>query len=250
MVSYGTRLRTSLRLGLVFVSAISVAIAQAPIPASANTASASLSQCTNGPVGPPLSAQPCLGSNAAAASVAIPGINGGASTSYKNWVNGNSNGSKSHWREGDFIAYRTVISGISSGPHSLVLTYDTVHSGGHSEDYLGSYDATAKTTTAPSSSGGQIINANNNSPCQDLVNAGQMVQADCVPGTPTASTPTPAENFGPAASGGEQACGGAGGTYSGPTGSQGSFKFYGLPHGTPESREALPRPLERKDQRR
>src|SRR5215467_4498769 len=193
-------------------------------PAAAANGSASLSQCTNGMVSP-LTPQPCIGSNINAASVAISGINGGASTSYKNWVNGNSNGSKSHWREGEFIAYRAVISGISAGTHTLVFTYDTVHSGGHALDYLGSYDATETTSPTPTSLGGTIIHANNNSPCQDLVLAGQMTQSQCgsayngsgqqtSPATPAATTPTPAENFG-SGPGGEQGCGGAGGTFAG-----------------------------------
>ena len=185
-------------------------------PAAA-ASGASLSQCTNGPVGPPLSAQPCVGSNAAAVSVAIPGINGGASTSYKNWVNGNSNGSKSHWREGEFISYRTTISGLSQGQHVLVIHYDTVHSGGHALDYLGSYDGTETTASSPTSVGSTIIHANNNNPCQDLVKAGQMTLAQCNPSSlpATQKVAAPAENFGPTSSGGQQNCGGAGGTFSG-----------------------------------
>src|SRR5262249_56520231 len=112
-------------------------------PAAA-AAGASLSQCTNGPVGPPLSPQACVGSPGAggAVSVAIPGINGGANTSYNNWVNGNSNGAKSHWREGEFISYRTVISGLTGGStvHHLIFTYDTVHGGRHALDSIGPFD--------------------------------------------------------------------------------------------------------------
>src|SRR5215471_5776120 len=80
--------------------------------------SASASQCANGPLTSP---QPCVGSNIDAVTVAIPGINGGAPTSYKNWQGGNANSNSSHWREGDFVSYRTSITGISTGVvHTLV----------------------------------------------------------------------------------------------------------------------------------
>jgi uncharacterized repeat protein (TIGR01451 family) len=205
-------------------------------PAAAANAAASLSQCTNGTVGPPLSPQPCVGSNTAGVSVAITGINGGAATSYKNWVNGNSNGSKSHWREGEFISYRTVLTGLSAGTHHLVFTYDTVHSGGHALDYLGSYDATEQTTPGTTSVGTAIIHANNNSPCSDLVSANQMPSAWCgttynssrvqtSPANPVVTTAAPHENFGSGA-GGEQGCGGAGGTFSG-TQQAGTIDLFG-----------------------
>ncbi|HEV2413962.1 MAG TPA: hypothetical protein VGX27_04085, partial [Candidatus Dormibacteraeota bacterium] len=227
-----------MRALFVGFSALVVVVALFPMPASAapSGASASIDQCTNGPVGPPLSAQPCIGSNISAVSVAISGINSGASTSYKNWVNGNSNGSKSHWREGEFISYRTIINGLGAGPHTIVFTYDTVHSGGHAEDYIASYDATETTSSVPTSASGQIIHANNNSPCQDLVLAGQMPSSQCgsaynasgvqtSPATPIATTATPAENFG-SGPGGEQGCGGAGGSFSG-TQQTGTLDLYG-----------------------
>src|SRR5262249_8318665 len=121
---------------VVVVAGLSLpAVALFAQPAAA-AAGARLSQCPNGPVWPPLSPQACVGSPGAggAVSVAIPGINGGANTSYNNWVNGNSNGAKSHWREGEFISYRTVISGLSAGTHTLVFSYDTVHGGKHAID--------------------------------------------------------------------------------------------------------------------
>src|SRR5215470_4536674 len=130
----------------VGLSLPAVALLAQPAAAAASS-SAELDQCTNGSVSP-LSPQPCLGSGTAA-SAAITGINGGAKTSYKNWVtgNGNVNGTKSHWQEGEFIAYRTVLSGLSSGSHTLTFSYNTVGSGGHAIDYLGSYDATETTSS-------------------------------------------------------------------------------------------------------
>jgi hypothetical protein len=150
-----------LALSLVVTGIPSLGVAAS----AAGSSSASLEQCTNGPVGPPIAPGACVGSNAAAVSVAITGIHGGASTSYKNWVNGNSNGSKSHWREGDMISYRAVVSGVATGsPHTLVVSYDTVNSSHHAIDCLGSFDQTE--TTSPSTTGlsAAIIDANNNSP--------------------------------------------------------------------------------------
>src|SRR5262245_1696458 len=57
-------------------------------PAEAATEAVSLSQCTNGGVGPPLVLNPCL--------------NGTLGTSFSDWVNGNANSAKSHWKEGQF----------------------------------------------------------------------------------------------------------------------------------------------------
>ena len=65
--------------------------------ASSTGSSANLDQCVNGAV--KSSTGPCL-----------DGSSGG--TTYSDWVNGNSNGAKSHWKEGQFIAYRTYLSSL------------------------------------------------------------------------------------------------------------------------------------------
>lgn len=234
---YLRRLRSAFGVVLVSFSALVLLAALLPlnVGASSTGQSAEIDQCTNGQVSP-LTPQPCLGSTITGVSVKITGISGGNLTSYKNWVNGNSNGSKSHWRESEFIAYRTILSGLSKGPHSLVITYDTVHSGGHALDYIGSYDATETTSPTTTSSGSTIIHANNNSPCADLVSAGLMPQAQCgtayntsgvqtAQASPAATAAAPSENFG-SGSGGEQGCGGSHGSF---TGSQtgGTIDFFG-----------------------
>src|SRR5215472_18765334 len=93
------------------------AVAMFAQPASAATAAVSLSQCTNGGVGPPLVLSPCLN-----------GTLGG--TSYSDWVNGNSNSSKSHWKEGQFIPYRADITGLGAGSHTYTINFHTMDSGG------------------------------------------------------------------------------------------------------------------------
>jgi hypothetical protein len=214
-----SRLRARLRVALVGASVLALVVALFSIPASASSSgeAASLSQCTNGMVSP-LTPQPCVGSNTAAVSVTIAGINGGLAASYKNWVNGNANGSKAHWRETEFISYRTDISGITTlGPHTVVFSYDTVHSGKHALDYIGSYDSTETTSTqVTKDSNGDVIHANNNNPCADLVAASQMPSSQCTPATPGSfsTVAAPSENFG-TGTGGETLCGGAPGPHSG-----------------------------------
>ncbi len=177
--------------------------------------SASLSQCTNGAVGPPIDAQPCVGSNAGAISVAIPGINGGASTSYKNWVTGNANGNNAHWAEGDFISYRAAVSGIRTGVHTIVFHYDTVNTGLHAIDYLGSFDGTETASTTPTTvNNGQVVNANNSNPCADLITEAE----NCNPSAPTSLSPIPAANM--------VSCGGAPGTFAG-TQEPGTIDLFG-----------------------
>lgn len=216
--------RSWLRIAAVVALAAGIALPGA-VPAAAASGSATIDQCTNGGLSP-LTPEPCVGSNAAAVSATIAGINGGNSASYKNWVNGNANSSKSHWREGEFIPYRVSLSDLAAGSHTIQLHYDTVFSGGsqagHAIDYLGSYDATETTSTTATSIGSVIFHANNSSACQDLVNAGEMAQGDCVPGTPVSSIAVPAAQI--------ANCGGSLGTFSG-TQAAGDIKAYG-PGGT------------------
>src|SRR5262249_5865039 len=128
---------------------------------------ANIDQCTNGQAGPPVVLEPCL-------------IGTVGSNSYSNWVNGNANGNKAHWREGDFISYRVSVTGLTAGSHSLVIAYDTVHSGNNALDYLGSFDNTETTSTSPTA-----FHFNHNNPCVDLLTGSAAGQ--CTPSTPTSS---------------------------------------------------------------
>jgi hypothetical protein len=124
-----------------------------------------LDQCTNGGVGE--TPEPCRGSKIQP---------NGAVEGFKNWENGDANGQKAHWKEGDFVPYRARISGIGAGTHTLTLEYDVVASSKHALDYLGSYDATETTESTATPP-----HANKNNPCLDLVQAGQMASGDCNP---------------------------------------------------------------------
>src|SRR5260370_23552504 len=174
-----------------------------PITTSAAGAAAKLDQCTNGGVG--ATPEPCL--------------NGTLSpTSFSNWVNGDSNASKSHWRESEFIPYRSIISGLDSSSHTLTFHYDTVPSSKHTVDYIGSFDATE--TTSPN---GTTFHRNDSNPCFDVL--GTSVGSGCTsPGTP----PIPASTFTvPLADlGGETTCAGASGPVTPPTQVAGAFKIF------------------------
>jgi hypothetical protein len=134
-----------------------------------------LDQCTNGGVGDP--PQPCSGSNIQP---------NGDVDGFKNWVNGDANGQKAHWKEGEFVAYRARLSGLSAGPHTLIVHYDTVSNSKNALDYLGSFDATETTSSTSTTS-----NANKNDPCKDLVQAAEMSSSDCNPASPTDTAAIP-----------------------------------------------------------
>ena len=122
---------------------------------------ANIDQCENGGVGDPL--QACVNNN---------------------WTNGNVNGQKAHWAEDEFLPYRVSVVGITSGPHTLSIGYDTVQSDEHAIDYLGSFDATETTSSTAT-----LLHANNNDPCGDLLTG--PLASECTPGSPTASLHIP-----------------------------------------------------------
>ncbi|TLZ59631.1 MAG: hypothetical protein E6K13_09530, partial [Methanobacteriota archaeon] len=124
-------------------------------------AAGNLDQCTNGKKSP-LTLEPCR-----------------IDTTFSNWVNGNANENKAHWREAEFISYRDTLSLDAAADYVFKIQYDTVHGGKHAIDYLGSFDATETTSATPTT-----FHANNNDPCSDKVSG-------CTPASPTASTPIP-----------------------------------------------------------
>src|SRR5215469_11644944 len=174
-------------------------------PASAANLSASLSQCTNGGTGPPLVLNPCLN-----------GTLGG--TAYSDWVNGNANSAKAHWKEGQFISYRADLSGLGAGNHTYIIDYHTVDTSKHAIDYLGSYDATETTSTTAG-----LENRNNSNPCFDILGsgAGSGCTAPGTPPTPASTLPVPAANLA-----GDAHCNGAGSLGTVPTQKAGTFDLF------------------------
>jgi uncharacterized repeat protein (TIGR01451 family) len=60
------------------------------------------------------------------------------------WVNGNLGPENSHYREGDSVPFRAILTDMdtSAASHTLVIQYDTLQSGKHAYDYLTSYNRT------------------------------------------------------------------------------------------------------------
>ena len=84
--------------------------------------SANLDTCANGPTSAPVQ---CTGAS---------------------WENGNLNGTKSHYFEGDSVPYRTVFEGLTIGnTYTISIEYDTTQGGKHAFDYLTSFDRTEPT---------------------------------------------------------------------------------------------------------
>ena len=84
--------------------------------------SANLDTCENGPAGSPA---PCTG---------------------EAWTNGNVNGSKGHYAEGESVPYRTILENLIAGnTYTLTIEYDTTQGGNHAFDYLTSFDRTEPT---------------------------------------------------------------------------------------------------------
>ena len=158
MTGHTSPVRTHLRVLLVSLSVTALVVALLPIPSSAAGAAANLDQCVNGGVGG--ATEPCL--------------NGTLSgTKYANWVNGDANGSKAHWREGDYVSYRVTVTGLVAGSdHKLTFHYDTVHGSKHAIDFLGSFDATETTSLTQST-----FNFNHNNPCADTLGCSLTTQA-------------------------------------------------------------------------
>ena len=92
---------------------------------AANNPAGDLDQCRNGTTATPAQ---CTG-------------NGTGNTG---WANGNAGSSNSHWREGDYIAYRVKLSNMVTGvDQSLHISWDTTQGTNvHAIDYIGSFNAT------------------------------------------------------------------------------------------------------------
>jgi uncharacterized repeat protein (TIGR01451 family) len=99
----------------LFVLAIAMA---APMLARAANPAANIDQCRNGTIDAPVQ---CINSA---------------------WENGNLGPENSHYREGDSVPFRAVMTNLDTSiTHTLVIQYDTLQSGKHAYDYLTSYNA-------------------------------------------------------------------------------------------------------------
>src|SRR5438874_4953441 len=91
----------------------------APMLARAANPAANIDQCRNGQITAPVQ---CI-DNA--------------------WQNGNLGPENSHYREGDSVPFRAVMTNLDTSiTHTLVIQYDTLQQGTHAHDYLTAYNAT------------------------------------------------------------------------------------------------------------
>lgn len=99
----------------------------APVPESVGL---DIEQCANGPLDMP---NPCNTS--------------GANQGYGR---GNLVPSKSHYREGDFVPIRVVITGITTGvEYTITVGFDFTKGGKYATDYLGNYNQTESVNNNP-----------------------------------------------------------------------------------------------------
>lgn len=108
-----------------------------------------ISQCQNGGIGDTL--QPC--------SETAPYA---AANGYGYEGNANSNGSNSHWYEGDFVPIRIVATNYAAGAGNIQFSIDVTKGGKHAYDYIGSFDATETLSDSTST------HANHNNPVTDI----------------------------------------------------------------------------------
>src|SRR3954453_8850324 len=102
----------------MFLLAIAMA---APMLARAANPAANIDQCRNGQITAPVQ---CIDSA---------------------WENGNLGPENSHYREGDSVPFRAIMTNLDTSiTHTLVIQYDTLQQGTHAYDYLTSFDATEK----------------------------------------------------------------------------------------------------------
>ena len=93
---------------------------------------------------------PATGAYSAAVSVNLDQCGNGKVSAPDNcppgWINGNLNENTSHYREGESVAFRAVMTGLATtGAHKLVIQYDNTDSSGkHAYDYLTSFNRTVK----------------------------------------------------------------------------------------------------------
>ena len=69
----------------------------------------------------------------------------GCSVSASDWVSGNVGSSKANYAEGDFLPYRVVMTGLTTGAHSITIEWDTSKAGKHALDYIGTFNQTVAT---------------------------------------------------------------------------------------------------------
>src|ERR1051326_450893 len=116
--------------------------AQAPGVLQANPA-ANLSQCADGVNANATGLTPAQQVTATCTSATFGG----------GWVNGNVNGSKASYYEGDSLPYQTLMTSLSKGQHTVIFEWDTTKGGKHALDYLTTFNRTVQAADPCAGSG-------------------------------------------------------------------------------------------------
>mgnify|MGYP003350386752 CR=1 FL=1 len=70
----------------------------------------------------------------------------GCGTAASEWVNGNVNGAKANYLEGDSLPYRLTFGGLDTAvPHQVTIEWDSTKGGKHAIDYLTGFNRTVAT---------------------------------------------------------------------------------------------------------
>jgi hypothetical protein len=110
-------------LAMVAITAAAVAVGTITLAASTGEA-ANINQCRNGAFDAHVQ---CIGSA---------------------FQNGNLGATNSHYREGDFVPFQALLTGLTTGAHTLDTQWDETASSKHAYDYIGTYTKTETTADA------------------------------------------------------------------------------------------------------
>jgi hypothetical protein len=110
-------------LATVVVASASIAVGTITLAASSGEA-ANINQCRNGAFDAHVR---CIGSA---------------------FQNGNLGATNSHYREGDNVPFQALLTGLTTGSHTLDIQWDETASGKHAYDYIGTYTRTESNADA------------------------------------------------------------------------------------------------------
>jgi hypothetical protein len=108
------------------------------------------------------------------------------------WAKGNAGPDNSHFIEGHSIPYRMVMTGLTNGPHTLVVEWDTKQKGKHAIDYVTHYNRLTPHHQFSSHTTAEVIN-----PLDGIAGSFGTASQFPIPAPSTLGSPVPGQ---PAAS--------------------------------------------------
>lgn len=104
------------------------------------------------------------------------------------WVKGNSGPANSHYVEGQSVPYRVVADGLTNGPHTLVIEWDTLHKGKHAFDYITHYQRLEPHNLIGNHSSAELVN-----PLDGLAGTFSDPSVFPIPAPSSAASPVPGQ---------------------------------------------------------